>query len=159
VLDLRCFPYNDGNRQVFGDPVRILRGLTVYLGGDPKPVLRASRAADPERAEGEPANDFQARADMAAVEKAVAQTRLADAARQAFNLAPRDDSSPEGYLDDDCLDLVDAFVDWLAKKNATPASSPTSASSPELPPFWARGQESQETYSESGFTSPDSDFS
>ena len=97
MIDLRCFPYHNGREPQLGDPVRILRGLIVVLGGDPKPVLRASRAEDPVPAEGESPEDFRMRADQAAVEKAVAQTRMADAARIAFDigaLRPLDRGGP-----------------------------------------------------------------
>lgn len=136
-LDLRTFPYNDGFTDVRGDPFRILRELTVILGGDPNAVLQHARALPPAPS-GDPDAD-RALGDATLVRKAEAQHRLSAAARQAFEMAPYDRVSGRGPLDDECLDVLYSFIDWLKKKGTSGGSPPTSVTPAASPAPWVPG--------------------
>lgn len=69
-----------------------------------------------------------------ATKAATAETAVCELARRAFGLKPVDPRTGVGYADADCLDLLDAFFEWLGAKKATPQSSPTSAAPTDSPP-------------------------
>ena len=124
-IDFRVYPYSNGLTRVFADPFRILRELAVLLNGDPREVLEAARKAVPRSSEGQPVDSEAEK--VATAERAMAQIRLADATKQAFELTPFDKMTGTGFTDDEALELLYDFVAWLKKKQTNGVSPPPSA--------------------------------
>lgn len=139
--DFRTFHYHNGVQEVKADPFRVMRELVVILGGDPNAVIQAAREKPPARPPDittEQEEAYRLACDAVAVRNAESQHRLAAAARQAFNLPPFDELTGRGPLDDECLDTVYRFLDWLKKKRTSGGTPPASVASSAAPPSSGR---------------------
>ena len=121
-------PYNDGHGEVYADPFRVFLSLVRLLDGDPESVNRQAKERPPVDGSG-----AEAVANWRLM-TAEAQQRLADAAREAFEMAAFDKLSGTGATDEQCglvLDQFLAYMDTLKKSTAlTPTSPPPTAPLP-----------------------------
>jgi hypothetical protein len=104
-MNLAIFPYHDGERDRFGDPIAIYRKLVQSLGGDLQGWLDR-RWADNEQA------------------AAMAWDKVLDAVRGAFEMKP---FAPDGSgaTDQHCDDTIHAYLEWLEKKKLNTGPTPT----------------------------------
>lgn len=105
----KTFRYDPGTGQpVHGDPLAIHYGLLEATDGELSAVVEDARSQDVRT-------------------RVLAQRRLAEAVRAAFEMAPFDRTTGAGATMQDCLDACWAFLSYLSQKKTPPASSPTSA--------------------------------
>jgi hypothetical protein len=109
------FAYNDGCREVFGDPVAIDRRLTQALGCSPHLVLTDAKATLPGTTE------LNGPVAFPAIERLMAATR------QAFEMAPFDKATGMGAREEDCLAALNAFCSYMQVKKKNTAPSRTSS--------------------------------
>lgn len=105
------FEFFDGEKKLFGDPLRIQRELY-------------SRLSSPGKSPDEVFADYES--DEFA-RWAPAAGLIADAARLAFPMAAFDPATGKGATEQHCRDAVDALWSCLAKKNGSIAGSVTSS--------------------------------
>ena len=96
------FPYFDGAKDRFGDPVAIDRRLTIACGGDWADLVRK---ALPEETPQEAATIV-----MSHVE------RLFAAVRSAFEMVPFDSQTGTGALDANVYEAIRSFIEFTVKK-------------------------------------------
>lgn len=99
----KVFSYYDGAQRVFGDPMRILRGMLREFAGDPNPAL-------------ENMNHAEAAVWVPAMEGVVAAVRI------AFDMVPYDKATGTGATEADCLAALHAWQEYLNSKKAPAAS-------------------------------------
>lgn len=101
-------PYYDGfHDQVYADPLRVRRVLTLRLEGKPNDWLKITNSPDQS-------------------DKAIAVGKVAGAAVEAFGLVPFDPKTGKGADEAYCLSLLDTFLRWEDAKKSSPRSCPTS---------------------------------
>lgn len=108
------YPYNDGIKDRFGDPMRINRLLFLHMDGDCKGLMAKSKDILPEIA-------------IPAMEKVL------DAGRQAFELVRFDPTTGEGVTESRILDLIYGFWAWCNSQKKSTAPLPTSPAPTALP--------------------------
>lgn len=107
------FEYFDGTSLRFGDPLAIYHRLVGLLDGDLSGAVKASRRQVPEgHPDGEPlpAEDGPAHATRMA-----AQSRLARAAHEAFEMADFDPKQNTGATVDHDLAALSRYLRWTEK--------------------------------------------
>lgn len=100
------FPYHNGERQVYGDPLKIRRRLNARLDGNLNKAL-SEKDLSPDHYE-----------------------RVLDAVVFAFDLIPFDPETGKGAQEEVVVRALKAFLDWLQKKspsivNSRPSVEPT----------------------------------
>lgn len=101
-------PFYDGRGWVFADVAKVHRKLGACLDGEPNKVIEDSNSPDPEIASN-------------------ATEKLVRAVRVAFDLPPFTPATGEGLTEDQCVETLNTFSDFLTKKETTPEPSPTSS--------------------------------
>ncbi len=129
----QVFRYFDGQNVAGADPMRIHRRLTAALDGDPQLWLTQYRS-----------DDAQVRSD--AVE------RLVPGVLFAFELPGFDRLTCEGMMEEDVLNLLRTFMEWMDTQKKTAVSLPTS-SPPTVAPSSADASSATRTSSASGSVS------
>lgn len=116
--DRRIFKYWAGPQSgpVHGDPVAILRGMTLALAGDINALLDAWRSDEL----------------LKAME---AEQQLMDAVRSVFRMDPWDAAEGKGATDSECRDALEAFLDFFGEGGQSTGSSPTSPPSTGPEPY------------------------
>lgn len=113
------FPYNDGEKDRFGDPMRIERLLDTTAGGSFAKLLQLALSENPDISN--PATDR---------ELLCIQT--------AFEIKPFDPLTGQGTTEEFQFNLYDEFLRWRDKKKAngdSPPSLPTpTVGTPPAPP-------------------------
>ncbi len=112
--DRRIFEYFDGSTldeagkpvKLYGDPIDLHARINAILEGEANDVYDRAHAGDAD-----------AHANL---------TRLVDAIRETFGLAPFDRTTGQGATFAMCLKVWDAFASFLDEKKNPPACSPTS---------------------------------
>lgn len=117
----KVFPYHNGVATVWGDPLAIYRALMREFDGDPQPVLdsfgvrgTAPTGTTPEEVAATHAAN-EARWTAAA-------GRLVEFVRRAFQMVPWDAAAGTGATEEDCLNALTAWQDWMRSKKARAAS-------------------------------------
>lgn len=128
-------PYQTGNgdEAIYGDPLKILRHLTLALSGNPNAVLNEAKQKE------EPLVSARARG------------QLADAAVSAFGLTPFNQGTGQGTTEEDALKVLTHFLRFVSSKKKTVDISPTSWPSTE--PSLDNETSPSESSSDSGLTS------
>lgn len=98
----KIFQYFDGQRQVYGDPLKIRRRLNGRLDGNLNKAL-ADKDLSPEHYE-----------------------RVLDAVVYAFDLPPFNQETGEGAVEEVVVKALTSFLDWLQKKSPRRENSLTS---------------------------------
>lgn len=91
--DRSIFSYFNGKEVVWGDPLRINRRLTHYLGGQVDETIASANSDDP-------------------VVSFPATERLMDAVDQAFDMVPFDSVAGNGTRDVDRYRVLNSFSTW-----------------------------------------------
>ena len=108
-MERNIFRYRRGGKDAFGDPLAIRRRLTALLDGDPDATLTASRSPEPSVA-------------FPAVE------RLRAAVCATFDLGkPFDPETGEGVMEEEWLEVLNGYTEWLEKNARTAGNLPTSS--------------------------------
>jgi hypothetical protein len=102
------FLYFDGERERFGDPLRIRRRFYNKLDGNPKAVIEQTKSPVTE-------------------DRDEAHEKLNEALVYAFDLQPFDPATGEGVLEEDLRRLFKEFFDFLDAKKKRLETSPTSS--------------------------------
>jgi len=115
------FPYFDGEKQVFGDPLEIHDRLTDLLDGDPEHALQLARPPGLKDADGKelPGNpDPRSRYE--------AKRRLDAAVVTAFELIPFDRTTGNGANRLQRATALSSFCSWMEANRKKNDASPTS---------------------------------
>ena len=96
-------PYFNGQTQVFCDPLAVYRKLHYLLGGTPEEYLREMKSEDPNLSY-------------------PAKEAVLQATRGAFGLQPFSTEDGSGAQDEDCWNILGAFLDFVSKKKVRPAN-------------------------------------
>lgn len=104
----QLFRYHNGEREVFGDPLRIWRRLNNHLEGKGRETWEAAA---------QEANLLEA--DRA-------QEKIYRAAVVAFDLVPLDPDTGAGCTEDHVKEVLDSFLKWIEQKKSEAENSPTS---------------------------------
>lgn len=97
------FRYFNGEKEVYGDPLRIQRDLYLKL-GDPDAAFKAA----------DEGNDFYA------------QNTIVDNAREAFHMVPFNPETGTGATDEDVEAALTALFSYFEKKSLNSATKPSS---------------------------------
>lgn len=130
------FKYNNGEVDLFADPIAVDRKLRMALGDD-FATLKALFEVDGDGKLTSSPLEF-----MMATEKQIAATR------QAFGCQPFDPHTGKGATDDVVLELWEQFWNWMADQKKTPVTSPMQAR------FTAPSKTSQNSSASRGTTRP-----
>lgn len=106
--DREIFEYYNGERNVFGDPLRIWRTLNNLLEGDPNKVLQEAKS---------PIVDIAH----------PAQEKVLGAVDAAFEMVPFDSVTGYGAMESDRLAALDSFLVWVQKKSPRQETLATSS--------------------------------
>ena len=117
-MERLIFEYNNGERQVFGDPLLLRdRIFTVSMGefwNLRKKVLKIDAAND----------------DITIIMEGIeARGHLVNIARAVFDMVPYNDATGKGATAEDCLNVTNLFLHWLDQKKTNAARQQTT-----LPP-------------------------
>lgn len=126
-MERNIFKYNNGLRDVFGDPL-ILRDRLFQVSQGEFHILRGKVRAI---AKALPRVDTEPEAVLAVMEGLRAREHLVNIAREVFQLAPFDDTTGKGTLADECLAVTEAFLAFCAEKKTTGEQQPTTSTSTE----------------------------
>lgn len=132
----QVFPYFDGEKTVWGDPLLLFRRLEYALQGRAAAVIRAAYADPPDDRvpdDVDPSMAEQALAGLAAehAEKVFhAREQLVPAVRSAFYMVPLDRSTERnpqgrGATEQHCMDALDAWLEFYSSKKKPTAPSLT----------------------------------
>jgi hypothetical protein len=112
-MNREIFPYTDiSGEPRFADPTRVLRVLTLHCDGDMDEQIKLARSENPALA-------------FPAMEQLLAGIE------QAFHLPTFDPMTGQGATNDQLLDLLHSFIEWMGKKKVTQGSQPTFPASTE----------------------------
>jgi len=113
-------PIFNGQEQVFVDPLKVYRRLVYLTEGKGEELIKAAKSLDL-------AVSFPAK------------EKLIEATTQAFELAPFDPQTGLGMQEEDVWAILNAFLDWVAKKKVSgensPSLSPPTDGSPASNPY------------------------
>ena len=90
-------PYNNGKKEVYGDPLKIYRILLKELDGDPNRYYENTLSPDP-------------------IIYSTAIEKISLAVQKAFDVLPFSEENPKGLTEEESLALVNNFNDWFNKK-------------------------------------------
>ncbi|OAI39612.1 hypothetical protein AYO40_01220 [Planctomycetaceae bacterium SCGC AG-212-D15] len=113
----KVFKYHNGISDVWADPLALNRKIRALMNGDPAKVV-ANYNSDNQ-------NESDAAAEL-----------FFPAIARAFEVAPFDKATGEGFVDEDLLKLWEMFQSWLDEKKKKEESSRTSV--PPTAPQWPR---------------------
>jgi hypothetical protein len=117
--DRSIYPFMRNGKQVYGDPVALLRKLTACLGGEDGMDQTITQAQD-----GPPEVAFKA---MDAIRNATCV---------AFGLGePFNEETGKGVTEEEWLDVYAGFMEWLKKNATTDENWPTSSPPSPVPAF------------------------
>lgn len=117
--DRQIFPYHDGAKKVFGDPVEIQRRMNAALEGDVNGVVEKSNEFREDIGEdGQPLIVRLVSPQMALDYR----EKLNAAICSAFRLAPFDPATGQGMTSAMLLKVWNAFTDWMEQKKSPPVS-------------------------------------
>lgn len=102
MSDKNIFKYHDGSKEVYGDPLRLMRELYIAL-GNPDEAFKDSEDGNPR-----------------------AQNIIVDNAREVFKMVPFNCETGEGATDEDVEAVLDLLWDYLEKKNLASVGLPSS---------------------------------
>jgi hypothetical protein len=109
---------------VYADPVAAKRQFVLALGCSLNSVLEDWNAsAVPEGATSEMKQ--QANLPENVIRAAQAEERLVEAARGVFDLPPLNPATGEGVSDQECIEVIEAFLDFFRQRPTPGASAPT----------------------------------
>ena len=133
-------PYDNGESMSFGDPYAIWRSLNFHTGGELIRIVEQHRATD-----------GQGNLDL--VNSYDATNKLITACVHAFHLKTVDHTTGKGIDEKRILELFDAFIEWLKKKETSTPRPPTPPRSMD-PSFLAKLGLPMNSGLVSGLTSP-----
>lgn len=106
------FPYFNGSRQVFGDPIAIYRRMLRALQKPLDHQIELTKGGENELMHLE------------------AYGKLYAAVRVAFPMVPFNEGTGEGASEADCQRALDGLLSWIEKKNGSIPGLQTSSSRP-----------------------------
>lgn len=118
------FKYNNGTADVYGDPLVLRDRLFVASQGEfwnLRKKVSAIAGADAKTPEGV----------LAITEGVTARGHLVTIACETFGLPAFDSATGKGMLAEDCLDVTEAFLEFLDQKKTTSEQPPTTSPSTE----------------------------
>lgn len=122
-METKIFKYNNGERDVCGDPLVLRDRLFTVSLGEFWNLRKKVQAID------------AAKDDATIIMEGIsARGHLIEIARGVFEMAPYDDATGKGALADDCLVVTEQFLYFLNQKktNSAPPQtiSPSTANTP-----------------------------
>lgn len=102
------FPYHNGERQVYGDPMALSRRLTIHAGGDIDALVRDWRK-DPVL------DDAGQELPGSRALRLQHEEKIVEAVRKAFQMIPWDDSTGQGATWDQCMTAFEDFLRFWEK--------------------------------------------
>lgn len=101
-----------GQKAIYADPLAVRRRLMQTTHGEFDQILSDS-------AEPEPGTE-----DIGVMARIAAQEKLAACARETFNLPPINPATGEGFTEAIALNVLDQFLEWLAKNVSAGGTTP-----------------------------------
>lgn len=127
--DRAIFKFSANDQDFYADPLVVQRRLSVATGGRLGKLLETARGEGPEDAPGDGPEVLAEKEGLRAaanVRALPACDALLQAAYAAFELPPLDRATGKGVTASEVERILFEWFDWLSKKNASPASPPTS---------------------------------
>lgn len=104
-----------GQKAIYADPLVVRRRLMQTTHGEFDQILADASEPDP----GAPLE-----ADIGVMARITAQEKLAACARETFNLPPINPATGEGFTEAIALNVLDQFLEWLAKNVSAGGTTP-----------------------------------